>query len=93
MTGLRLTGVTGVLVLWASISVGMARSGLGFVEDRPISYLGTDPRTSLLFTTAMLSAAVLLAAFYFFAYFWYSSSGSFLAVGLLGLIGQVVAGV
>ncbi|MDQ6927500.1 MAG: DUF998 domain-containing protein [Actinomycetota bacterium] len=90
---LRYAGIAAVAILWASIGFGMLRTGLGFFEDRPISYLGTDPKTELLFTSAMLASAVLFAAFYFFVYDWYSSSPSFLAVGLVGLVGQVVAGI
>ncbi len=90
---LRYTGVAAVVVLWAGIGAGMARTGLDFSGRRPISYLGTDSRSSLLFTAVMLVAAVMLATFYLFAWYWFSSSKSFLAVGLTGLLGQVVAGV
>lgn len=88
----RYSGVAGVVVLWASIGLGMARTGLGFFEDRPISYLGTDATTSLLFTTAMVVSAALFAGFYLFVYYGYAASRSFLVVGFVGLLGQVVAG-
>jgi hypothetical protein len=84
--------VAAVVVLWASIALGMARTGLGFFEDRPLSYLGTDAKTSLLFTAAMVVSAFLFAGFYLFVYDRYAASRSFLVVGFAGLLGQVVAG-
>lgn len=90
---LRYTGVAAVVVLWVGIGTGIARTGLDVSGRRPISYLGTDSRSSLLFTAVMLVAAVLLATFYLFVWSRFSSSKSFLAVGMTGLLGQVVAGV
>lgn len=50
-------------VLWTSISIGMARGDLAVADDRPISYLGTDPRTTMLFRGGLLVATALLAVF------------------------------
>lgn len=41
----------------------MVRSGLGVGDDRPISYLGTDPRGIVLFRVGLLVAALGFSAF------------------------------
>jgi len=45
-------------VLWTTLPVGMVRAGLGVGDDRPISYLGTDPRGIVLFRLGLLVAAL-----------------------------------
>jgi hypothetical protein len=90
---LRYTGAVAVVVLWTTMGAGMALTGLGFSDEDPLSYLGTDTRSAWLFTSGMLVSAILLAAFYLFVRRWYACSGSFLIVGFIGLTGQVVAGV
>jgi len=71
----------------------MYRTGLGFFDDEPLSYLGTDPRSRSLFRGGLLCAAVLLAGFSWFAKERCSTPTSFLAASLIGLGGQVVAAV
>src|SRR5437867_6815373 len=71
----------------------MYRTGLGFFDDEPVSYLGTDPRSRLLFRGGLLVAAALLAAFSWFVQKTFSTPRSFLAASLIGLGGQVVAAV
>lgn len=82
-----------MIVLWSTMGAGMALTGLGFSDKEPLSYLGTDSRSAWLFTSGLLVAAILLAAFYVFAQWWYACSRNFLIVGLVGLVGQVVAAV
>lgn len=90
---LRYGGVAAVLILWGCVAAGMDRTGLGFLDDRPISFLGTDPRSALVFRGGLMVAAVLMAGFAWFVDDWFSSPTSFLAVFLTGLVGQVVAAV
>ena len=80
-------------VLWVSIGAGMARTGLGFSDPDPLSYLGTDVRSRTLFRAGLLVAAVLLAAFALFVYQLSSLGRCFLLAFLVGLVGQVVAAV
>lgn len=82
-----------VAVLWTTIGAGMLRTGLGFLEERPLSYLGTVPRGLALFRGGLLVAAVLLVVFAWSAYRRFDAPLSFLAAFLVGQAGQVVAAV
>jgi len=71
----------------------MYRTGLGFFDDRPISYLGTDPRSAMVFRGGLLLAAGLMAGFSWFVFGWFGARRSFLVAFLVGLVGQVMAAV
>ena len=79
-----------IAVLWSTIGAGMLRTGLGFTGDRPLSYLGTEPRATTLFRGGLLVATVLLVAFAWSVRGRLSSSAAFLAAFLVGQAGQVV---
>jgi len=83
--------VAAVAVLWTTMVAGMARTGLGVSGDRPLSYLGTDPRSLALFRGGLLVAAVLLVAFARWVGRESSPGPGFLAAYLVGQAGQVVA--
>ncbi len=68
----------------------MARTGLGFTDDRPVSYLGTDPRAVTLFRGGLLVATVLLVAFAWWVRDRWAAPTSFVAAFLVGQAGQVV---
>ena len=87
------TGPAAVVTLWTTVATGMAVTGLGFLDDRPVSYLGTDGRTVLLFQAGLLSAAALLVAFTFSVRTVFPAPPSFVVASLLGLGGQAVAAV
>lgn len=87
---LRGTGVAAIFVLWTTVAVGMARSDLGFLDARPISYLGTIPETVRLFQVGLVVAAALLTAFAVFVRQAFPVPPSFLLAFLIGQAGQVV---
>ncbi len=90
---MRWTGVAAVAVLWTTVGLGMAVTGLGLRDERPISYLGTVPETAQLFRMGLVVAAALLAAFSLFLRSVENASVTFLAASLIGLVGQVVVAV
>jgi len=90
---LRYAGVAAVATLWICVGTGAYRTGLDLVGARPLSYLGTDPRSQLVFRGGLIVAAGLMAGFAWFVLAWFGASRSFLAAFLVGLAGQVVAGV
>ncbi len=92
-TQLRYAGAAAVATLWACVGIGMYRAGLDFFGDRPVSYLGTDPRSAAVFRDGLILAAGLMAGFSWFVFGWFCARRSFLAVFLIGLVGQVVAAV
>ncbi len=93
LTQVRFAGAAAVVTLWLSVGFGMYRTGLDFLGDRPISYLGTDPRSAPVFRGGLMVAALLMAGFAWFVSNWFSAPRSFLVVFLIGLAGQVVAAV
>ncbi|MGI9022615.1 MAG: DUF998 domain-containing protein [Acidimicrobiales bacterium] len=88
---MRYAGVAAVGTLWTCVGAGMYLAGLGFLDERPVSYLGTDPRTTLLFRGGLVVAALLVAGFAFYIRDRFRAPDSFLAATLIGLVGQIVA--
>ncbi len=93
MDRLRYAGLGAVATLWVCVGAGMYRTGLGFSDERPVSYLGTDSRSVLLFSGGLVLAALLVAGFAWFVWERFDAPDSFLAVTLIGLVGQVIAAV
>lgn len=90
---LRYAGVAAVVTLWGCVGAGMYRAGLGFFDERPISYLGTDPRSQPVFRAGLVVAALLVAGFAWFVRDRFRAPDSFLVATLIGLVGQVVVAV
>lgn len=87
----RWAGVAAVATLWLTVIVGMMWTGLGVLDERAISYLGTDSRSVGLFRTGLTVAALAMAAFAWFVGRNLSTRASFLTVFLVGLGGQLIA--
>lgn len=62
-------------------------------DERPISYLGTIPRTVVLFRVGLIAASLLLAGFAWAVHRRLRRSTGFLTVFLLGMVCQAVVGV
>ena len=71
----------------------MYRSGLSPVDERPISHLGTDPRTAQLFRIGLIVAAVLLSGFAWAVNRRLTRPTGFLTVFLVGMGCQAVVAV
>ena len=80
-------------VLWATVGIGMHRSGLSPGDDRPISYLGTDTRTAPLFRIGLVGAAILLSGFAWKVSRRLARPTGFLTAFLVGMGCQVVVAV
>lgn len=79
-----------MVVLWTTVGLGMWRAGLEPTGDRPISYLGSDSRTMVLFRGGLLIATILLAGFGWAVHRLLGRRTGFLAVFLVGMAGQAV---
>ncbi|MEO5679313.1 MAG: DUF998 domain-containing protein [Acidimicrobiales bacterium] len=82
-----------VAVLWATVGTGMARTGLGLIDDRPVSFLGTEARTAGLFRAGLLLASALLAGFAWIVARLLRRRTGFLTVFLVGMAGQAIVAV
>jgi hypothetical membrane protein len=91
MRSLRLAGVAAVIVLWTTLPAGAALSGFDLLGEDPLSYLGTQAASALLFTGGLAVSGVLLVAFHEHLRDRYAVSGGFSAAMLIGLAGQLVA--
>ncbi len=88
---LRYTGVAAVVVVWTTLPAAAALTGFDLFGDEPLSHLGTQPRSALLFTLGLAVPALLLTAFHHYLRARYPLSRGFSLAMLAGLAGQMVA--
>lgn len=88
---LRYSGVVAVAILWAVVILGMVKSGLKLVDDRPISYLGINPSTAPIFNSILFISAIFFSLFGMFLYRKFKLSKLFLLAFLIGQIAQMTA--
>ncbi len=89
----RYSGLIGVAILWFGISLAMFRTGLSFIDNRPISYLGVDPASSVLFSISLLASAFLFISFGFYVRQVFNVTNRFLPYLIIGQIGQIIAAI
>ncbi len=87
----KYSGFAGIIVLWSSVGVGMLRTGLGLIDQRPISYLGTDPASAGLFTYGLLISAVLFIVFGHYVNKVFKVKNKFFLYLIIGQLGQITA--
>lgn len=92
-SALRYSGLIGVVILWLGISLAMFRTGLGFIDNRPISYLGVDPASSMLFSVSLLASAFLFFGFGFYVRQAFGVKNRFLPYLIIGQMGQIIAAI
>ncbi len=86
----RYSGVAGVMVLWTGVSLAMLVTGLGLIDSRPISYLGIDPLSKMLFASSLLISAFLFINFGFYVKRTFKVINRFMTYFLIGQFCQVV---
>ncbi len=87
----RYAGVAAVTVLWVSLGAGTLLTGFDLLGERPLSYLGSQDRSAVLFSGGLLVSALALVAFHRHLRARYPVTTLFSAAMLAGLAGQVVA--
>ncbi|GAC1391407.1 MAG: hypothetical protein NVSMB46_03850 [Candidatus Saccharimonadales bacterium] len=85
------SGIIGVVILWIGIVSGMIIAHLRLIDKRPISYLGYDPKTTLLFTLTLVLSSILFIFFAILINHIYHIKNNFLAFFIVGQIGQIIA--
>ncbi|GAC1387509.1 MAG: hypothetical protein NVS1B7_0810 [Candidatus Saccharimonadales bacterium] len=88
----RYTGVTSVAVLWLGISAALLLAHMSVLADRPLSYLGTNPKTALLFNTVVIFSAMLFLCFLRYIVINFQTSKIFIFSYVVGQICQIVVG-
>ena len=86
----RCSGVAGVIVLWAATILGMRRAQLGLYDTRPISHLGIEPASAVLFSTGLLMSSMLFVLFAFYVRRAFHTGNRFLGYFLVGQTGQIL---
>ncbi len=87
------SGVLGVLFLWTFILIGMYNTGLGLIDDRPISSLGVNHESRFLFTWGLIGSALLFTTFAYYIKDAFHTNQKFVVYFLIGQVGQVVAAI
>lgn len=88
---LRRTGLAAVATLWTTIGAATLLEGFDLLGPRPLSWLGTEPGSALLFSGGLAAAALLLVGFHEHVRARYPVTPGFSAAMLVGLAGQLVA--
>jgi len=88
----RYAGLAAVATLWSALGAAARRSGFPLLGDRPLSAMASDPASSRLFRAALLVSALFLFEFHGYLRQRYRVSVGFSVAMLVGLAGQVVAG-
>lgn len=88
---LRYTGVAAVVAVWTSLLAATALTDFNLLGKEPLSFLGTQSRSAVLFTLGLAVPAVLLTAFHQHLRGRFPVSPGFSLAMLAGLAGQMVA--
>ena len=88
---LRYTGLAAVVTLWTTLTAATVVADFDLFGQDPISYLGTQPASAVLFTVGLAVSAVLLTAFHGYLRERYGLSTGFSLAMLAGMAGQLVA--
>lgn len=89
----RFSGVFGVLLIWTTTLIAMRRIGLGLVDTRPLSHLGVDPWSSMLFSAGLLVSSALFVSFALYIKHAYHPNKRFIFYFLIGQAGQVIVAI
>ncbi len=87
------TGVAAVFVVWTTLLAATALAGFDLLGERPLSHLGTEGTSALLFSGGLAVAAALLVGFHHYVRDRFPVSLAFSVAMLVGMAGQVVAAV
>ncbi len=88
---LRYTGVAAVVAVWTTLLAATALADFNLLGEEPLSYLGTQSRSAVLFTLGLAVPALLLTAFHQHLRARFAVSPGFSLAMLAGLAGQMVA--
>ena len=80
-----------MVTIWTTLLAGTVLAGFDLLGGRPLSYLGTLPRSAGLFTVGLAVSAVLFIAFHQYLRGAYRVASGFSAAMLVGMAGQLVA--
>src|SRR5918998_26972 len=88
---LRYAGVAAVVTVWSTLLAATAFSGFDLLGDEPISYLGTQSPSAVLFTVGLALSALLFTAFHQYVRGRFPVGPGFSSAMLVGMAGQMVA--
>ena len=90
---LRYTGLAAVATLWATLGTASLLVSFDLLGARPLSDLGAQPIPGPLFSAGLVAAALLLVGFHHHVRAHFPVTSTFSALMLVGLGGQLVAGI
>jgi hypothetical membrane protein len=86
----KYSGILGVLIIWLGIGAAMFIARLGLFSNLPISSLGVNPKTSVLFSLSLLTSAALFIKFAFYVRQKFKVKNRFLTYFMIGQFGQII---
>lgn len=89
----RYSGVAGVVILWTTTLLAMRRASLGLVDNRPLSHLGVDPLSSMLFSTGLVISSALFIKFALYIMATHRANSRFFIYFLIGQAGQIIVAI
>ncbi|MDQ3123243.1 MAG: hypothetical protein M3Q14_00975 [bacterium] len=87
----RFSGIVTVMILRVTILTSIYITHLDIFGSNPLSSVGTDNRTALIFSVGLISASLTLLFFTQYLSRVYIVSKSFLIILIVGQIGQIIA--
>lgn len=90
---LRWAGPGAVIVLWVGILSAMRAAGLSFYGSMPLSSLGVNEHSDLLFSATLIIAALFLMLFCVYLNIRYKVTRGFTAIFMTGQVAQIVAAI
>ena len=88
---LRETGLAAVVVLWTTLAAASLLAGFDLLGERPLSHLGTERPSAVLFSGGLAVAALLLVGFHQYVRDRFPVPPTFSVAMLVGMAGQLVA--
>jgi hypothetical membrane protein len=86
-------GILGVGIIWLGVAAAMYIGKLGLFSTLPISSLGVNPRTSILFSISLLLSSVFFIKFAYYVSREFNVKNKFLLYFLIGQIGQIIVAI
>lgn len=90
---LRFSGLATVSILWSTILIGLHRAHLDIFGNWPLSYLGVNHDSRLLFNGGLILSALTLLLFLWYLSVQYVTTKWFLSVIAIGQVGQIIAAI
>jgi hypothetical protein len=89
----KYSGLAGVVIIWLGVGLAMFIGKLSLFSALPVSSLGVNPKTSVLFSLSLLISSGLFISFAYYIRSTYMIRNKFLTLFLVGQFGQIIVAI